>query len=125
MLIVCNLQSLVIIILINKIRNQKRSTSFLDGISHVSDYHVKICTIAFRFETQNLTNNKKYMLPSFFGGINFSTLSVKNITPILSLFCIAENASVAAISATISRFKIDLEPKPRLSDTSKIGRAHV
>ena len=35
-------------------------------------------------------------LRPFLGGINFSILSEKKITPILSLFWIAENARVAA-----------------------------
>ena len=34
----------------------------------------------------------------------FSILSEKNITPVLSLFCMALKASVAAISVTMSRF---------------------
>ncbi|MPM37254.1 hypothetical protein SDC9_83861 [bioreactor metagenome] len=54
----------------------------------------------------------------FLGGINFSTLSEKKMTPILSLFWMAENAKVAAISATVSRLIFSDDPKPRLSDTS-------
>ena len=46
---------------------------------------------------------RKICLRPFFGGMNFSILSEKKITPILSLFCMAEKANVAAISATISR----------------------
>ena len=51
-------------------------------------------------------------------GMNFSILSLKNTSPTLSLFSIAANASVAAISVTISRFIITCVPKLRLSDTS-------
>ena len=54
----------------------------------------------------------------FWGGINFSILSEKNTTPILSLFCIAEKAKVAAISVITSFFMTLTEPKSRLPDTS-------
>ena len=54
----------------------------------------------------------------FLGGMNFSILSEKNMTPILSLFCIAEKDKVAAISVTISFFNCRAVPKSRLPDTS-------
>ena len=58
------------------------------------------------------------MLAPFLRGTNFSILSEKKITPILSLFWIAENASVAAISATIFLFdRVDV-PNSKLSETS-------
>ena len=57
-------------------------------------------------------------LRPFFGGMNFSTLSVKKITPTLSLFWIAEKARVAAISAIISFFSTPTAPKFLLPDTS-------
>ena len=41
-------------------------------------------------------------LRPFFGGMNFSTLSLKNNAPTLSLLISAENASTAAISASTS-----------------------
>ena len=53
----------------------------------------------------------KMCLRPFFGGMYFSILSEKNITPILSLFCIALNANVAAISAATSRFVALSVPK--------------
>ena len=46
-----------------------------------------------------------------FGGINNSILSLKSIAPTLSLFFNAENASVAAISVTISFFNLFLVAK--------------
>lgn len=50
--------------------------------------------------------------------MNFSILSEKKMTPILSLFCMAEKASVAAISVVTSRFICDTVPKSLLPDTS-------
>ena len=49
-------------------------------------------------------------LRPFCGGMNFSILSLKNITPILSLFWIAEKASVAANSVITSCFIADIVP---------------
>ncbi len=54
----------------------------------------------------------------FFGGMNFSILSLKNITPTLSLFCIEEKARVAAISAILSFLISPQAPKLRLPLTS-------
>ena len=61
---------------------------------------------------------RKICLRPFFGGMNFSILSEKKITPILSLFCMAEKAKVAAISATISRLVWETVPKLKLPETS-------
>ena len=47
----------------------------------------------------------------FLGAIYFSMRSEKNITPILSLFCMAEKARVAAISVAISLFVRCVVPK--------------
>ena len=60
-------------------------------------------------------------LRPFLGGINFSILSEKKITPILSLFWIAENARVAAISVTISFFSCFTVPNSKLPETSTIN----
>ena len=57
-------------------------------------------------------------LRPFFGGMNFSTLSEKKITPTLSLFWIEEKARVAAISVMISFFASPTAPKLRLALTS-------
>ena len=57
-------------------------------------------------------------LRPFFGGMYFSILSEKKMTPILSLFCMALKASVAAISVTISRFTCPCVPKSREPLTS-------
>lgn len=43
------------------------------------------------------------MLAAFLWGNEFFYSVRKKITPILSLFCMAEKASVAAISVTMSR----------------------
>ena len=53
---------------------------------------------------------KTCLLP-LLGGINNSTVSVNSIAPTLSLFFKAENASVAAISVTISFFNLFLVAK--------------
>ena len=50
----------------------------------------------------SLSNRKICFLP-FFAGINCSTVSVNKSSPTLSLFLIAENPKIAAISAAISQ----------------------
>ena len=60
-------------------------------------------------------------LRPFFGGMYFSILSEKNTTPILSLFCMAEKAIVAAISVTMSRFICTCVPKSSEPLTSTIN----
>ncbi len=50
----------------------------------------------------------------FFGGINFSILSEKKITPILSLLFIAEKDNTAAISVATSLFNCVCVPKSEL-----------
>ncbi len=45
------------------------------------------------------------MIPAFLGGMNFSTLSLKKISPTLSLLLMAEKASTAAISV-INSFSV-------------------
>ena len=65
----------------------------------------------------SLTTRSTCRLP-FFGGTNFSTSSVKMISPTRSLFRIAENARIAAISAARSRFSRSPRAEPP-------GRRHV
>ena len=57
-------------------------------------------------------------LRPFCGGMNFSILSLKKITPILSLFWIAEKASVAASSVITSCYIADIVPNWRDAETS-------
>ena len=52
------------------------------------------------------------------GGINSSTRSEKSISPTLSLFPMAEKASVAQISVTMSRLVAPPVPNPCEPDTS-------
>ena len=61
-------------------------------------------------------------LRPFFGGMNFSTRSEKNMQPTLSLFCAAEKAITAAISVMTFFFIRSVEPKSRdeLTSTSSI-----
>ena len=63
----------------------------------------------------------KICLRPFLGGINFSIRSEKKITPILSLFWMAEKARVAAISVTISFFNCLIVPNSKLPETSTIN----
>ena len=56
------------------------------------------------FMNAGLSNIKLIRPVIFFGGMNFSTLSLKKITPILSLFWIAEKAMTADSSVTNSCF---------------------
>ena len=58
----------------------------------------------------------------FFGGTNVSILSVKSISPTLSLFLIAEKARTAHISAAISFLVCVTEPKfpDRLKSTTSM-----
>jgi hypothetical protein len=55
----------------------------------------------FWFKLYQFTNDTQDVRPSFFGGIYNSIWSENKINPILSLFCVAEKAMVAAISVTI------------------------
>ena len=57
----------------------------------------------------------------FLGGINNSIWSEKSIKPVLSLFCNAENAKVAAISVIISLLNCCCVPKSSLPLTSTIS----
>ena len=50
-------------------------------------------------------------LRPFLGGMYFSMRSEKKMTPILSLFCMALNAKMAAISVAISRLVRSVVPK--------------
>ena len=54
----------------------------------------------------------------FLGGTNFSTRSVKMMSPMRSLFLMAENASSAAISAATSRLACSREPNAPEPDAS-------
>ena len=65
----------------------------------------------------SLTTRSTCRLP-FFGGTNFSTSSVKMISPTRSLLRIAENARIAAISAARSRFSRCREPNRPDADMS-------
>ena len=71
---------------------------------------------ALKFSSSLIT--RRMCLRPFCGGMNFSILSLKSSTPTLSLFSIAENASVAAISVITSCFESPTAPKFLLPLTS-------
>ena len=54
----------------------------------------------------------------FFGGMNFSTRSLKKMQPTLSLFCAAEKASTAAISVIVFFLSFSVVPNMREPLTS-------
>ena len=64
-----------------------------------------------------LTTRRTCFLP-FFGGTNFSTSSVKTISPTRSLLRMAEKATTAASSAASSRFSCPPDPKRPEADMS-------
>ncbi len=72
----------------------------------VPDKNFKACAISVFWLFGSNSINSRMMRSTcerpFLGGIYNSTVSENNIKPILSLFCVAEKAIVAAISVTMS-----------------------
>ena len=82
----------------------ERSVFLLDGLKEIISLIIlKMC-----------------FLP-FLGGINFSIISEKKITPTLSLFLIAEKAKTAPISVANSFLKFLFDPKLLDPETSIIN----
>lgn len=83
---------------IHEVGNNKSRRVFFDGVGEILQCTpISVC----RLDGSNTSNSRIMCSTCFFpflGGINFSILSEKNITPTLSLFWIVENASVAATS---------------------------
>ena len=91
-----------IVVVVDEIAQQKGCAPLLEGVGHEFQRHADVGATAFRLHVDYLAYDEEDMLLTLLGGMNFSIRSLKNITPTLSLFCMDENARVAAISAITS-----------------------